>query len=71
LVAGVSERKVPILRRDLAKLGAFGGEIIGSILSLPVRLAKIVFGSGFMSARWAESEVFDNQGSAVVQPELG
>ena len=47
LVAGVSERKVPIPRRDLAELRAFGGKIIASKRSLPDRLGKIVFGSGF------------------------
>ena len=70
-VAGVSERKVPIPRRDLAGLGAFGWKIIASKRSLLVRLAKIVFGSGFLAARWAESELVENQGSAVVQSELG
>ena len=70
-VAGVSERKVPIPRRDLAGLWAFGWKIIASKRSLLVHLAKIVFGSGFLAARWAESELVENQGSAVVQSNLG
>jgi hypothetical protein len=35
--------------------------------SLPGRISKIVFGSGFLAVRWAESEIFENQGAAVVQ----
>jgi hypothetical protein len=70
-VAGVSERKVPIPRRDLAGLGAFGGKIIASKRSLLVRLAKMVFGSGFLAVGRAESELVENQGSAVVQSNLG
>ena len=48
-----------------------GRKIIGLERSLPVRLAKIVFGSGFLAVRRAESELVENQGSAVVQSELG
>jgi hypothetical protein len=70
-VAGVSERKVPIPRRDLAGLGAFGGKIIASKRGLLVRLAKMVFGSGFMAVGRAESEIVENQGSAVVQLDFG
>ena len=71
LVAGVSERKVPIPRRDLAGLGAFGWKIIAPKRSLLVRIAKMVFGSGFLAVGRAESELVENQGSAVVQSELG
>ena len=39
--------------------------------SLPVRHAKMVLGSGFMAGGRAESELVENQGSAVVQSELG
>ena len=48
-----------------------GRKIIGLERSLPVRLAKIVFGSGFLAVRRAESEVFENQATAVVQADLG
>jgi len=33
--------------------------------SLPGRIAKIVFGSGFWAPRWAESGIFKNQGVTV------
>jgi hypothetical protein len=41
----------------------FGGEIIGYERSFRLRLAKIVFGSGFLAVRWAESGIFKDQGS--------
>ena len=66
-VVSISVGKTPSPRRDLAGLGVFGGKIIGSERAFPVRLAKIVFGSGFMAVRWAESDLFENQGAAVVQ----
>ncbi len=49
----------------------FVRKITSSELSLPVRLAKIDFGSGFLAVGRAESEVFENQGAAVIQSELG
>jgi hypothetical protein len=45
--------------------------MIASERSLPVRFAKMVFGSGFMAVGRAESELVEKQGSAVVQSELG
>ena len=57
--------------RELAGFGVFGGIIIASKRSPPARLAKIVFGSGFLAARWAESELFENKGAAVVKSEFG
>jgi hypothetical protein len=38
--------------------------------SFPSRLAKMVFGSGFMAVGRVESEPVENQGWAVVQPDL-
>ncbi len=49
----------------------FGGKFIGLERSFPIRLSKIVVGSGFLAVRWAESEIFENQGAAVVQSDLG
>jgi hypothetical protein len=46
-------------------------KIIGSEHSLPVRLAKIVFGNGGMAVQRAESEIFGNQDSAVDQSDFG
>ena len=39
--------------------------------SFPARVAKMVFGSGFVAVGRAESELVQNQCSAVVQSELG
>ena len=39
--------------------------------SIAVRLAKIVFGSGFLAVRWAESEIFGIPGAAVGQSDFG
>ncbi len=55
----------------MAGLGAFGGKIIGTEPSLPGRLAKIVFGSGFRAPRLAESGIFKNQGVTVTERDFG
>ncbi len=52
-------------------MGVFGEKFNGFERSLPVRLAKVVFGSGFWAPRWAESGIFKNQGVTVTERDFG
>ena len=51
--------------------GAKAVEIIDAELSRQVRHAKMVLGSGSLAVGRAETEVFENQATAVVRSDLG
>jgi hypothetical protein len=55
----------------VGRLEDFGGKFICLERSFPIRLARIVFGSGFLAVLWAESEIFENQRAVVVQSDFG
>lgn len=52
-------------KRVAADSGDFGGKIIRGVLSFTVRSAKICFGNGFNGSPVADSEIFENQGTAI------
>ena len=66
-VGGVSVRKIPNPRRDLAESGEFTAISICRERSSPSRFAKNSFGGCFSASLSGSSGVFENQCPAVVQ----